>query len=90
MDNTNLKETLIKYLEEAKNVCCDGTTGMVLELICENIHSDTKLDVCFSGRTIYLKDKNNYTKLATIKIYKEKLARGEGMISSLDSYKLFI
>ena len=86
----NLKEELIKILEEHRQICCDGTTAMVMECLCEYLCYVTGLLIRWQGRTIYLKENGLYKKLATIKVYKEKLAKGEGSISSVDSYKLFI
>ena len=63
---------------------------MVMEVICEQLHARTNLSIKWCGRTIYLKDDNSYIKLATIKVYREKLIWGEGSVSSVDSYKLFI
>lgn len=84
-----MRNAIEKILEEHKFICCDGTTSMVMDTTTEDLEVNLGKKFRWNGRTIYLYDSNdNPIKVATLTIYKERIV--EGMISSIESYKLFI
>ena len=65
-DSANIRETLIKVLDE-HNYCYYADTSMCLEMICEKLYYEYGIDARYRGRTIYLEDK----KLATVQMVKD-------------------
>ena len=61
-----MKETLKVVLDEAKGLLYEDTS-MALDLICEKLYYEYKLNATFNGRSIYIND----VRVASIKTCKE-------------------
>lgn len=78
-----MREVIEKVIEEAKALCYESTS-MALDLICETLYFQHKLDATFAGRSIYIGD----TRVASIKTCIEPSDCGK--VVGIYDYKIII
>ena len=74
------KDTIIDVMESHKS-CYYANTAMCLEMICEKLYYEHKIDARYKGRSIYIGD----DKIATVEVDREGY-----QLVGMYGYKLFI